>query len=135
MSSFSRVIFVCLHGSAKSVIAAAWLNFLASERGLPIGAKNCGTEPDMELPPYVITGMSGEGLPTMGIIPQAITSLALGGAARVVTFGPDVSGYIEEDCPVETWKVPNVDAGYAAASMAIRAKVEELVQRLVNETR
>ena len=45
----SRVLFVCLHGAAKSVVAAAHFRRLAAARGLAIGAVAAGTEPDAEL--------------------------------------------------------------------------------------
>src|SRR4029453_17394056 len=44
-----RVLFVCLHGAAKSVVAAAHFRRLASARGLSISAVAAGTEPDAEV--------------------------------------------------------------------------------------
>ena len=41
-----RVLFVCLHGAAKSVVGAAHFRRLAAERGLTIDAVAAGTEPD-----------------------------------------------------------------------------------------
>jgi arsenate reductase len=40
-----RVIFVCEHGAAKSVIAAAYFNKIATERGLPDRATYRGASP------------------------------------------------------------------------------------------
>src|SRR5919106_1489229 len=45
----SRVLFVCLHGAAKSVVAAAHFRRLAKGRGLSFDAVAAGTEPDPEL--------------------------------------------------------------------------------------
>src|SRR5215510_2876629 len=56
-----RVLFVCLHGAAKSVVAAAQFRRLASARGLSIGAVAAGTEPDPELAPAAVKGLSGDG--------------------------------------------------------------------------
>jgi hypothetical protein len=42
----SRVLFVCLHGAAKSVVAAAHFRRLAGAAGLGIEAVAAGTEPD-----------------------------------------------------------------------------------------
>ena len=47
----SRVLFVCLHGAAKSVVAAAHFRRLAAARGLSMTAVAAGTEPDAELAP------------------------------------------------------------------------------------
>ena len=58
----SRVLFVCLHGAAKSVIAAAHFRRLAAARGLAIDAVAAGTEPDGELAPGAVKGLAGDGL-------------------------------------------------------------------------
>src|ERR671925_873480 len=42
----ARVLFVCLHGAAKSVIGAAHFRRLAAARGLSVDAVAAGTEPD-----------------------------------------------------------------------------------------
>jgi protein-tyrosine-phosphatase len=39
-----KVAFVCLHGSAKSLIAAEYLNRVAIERKLPLRATTSGPE-------------------------------------------------------------------------------------------
>ena len=39
------VVFVCEHGAAKSVVATAYFNTLAAERGLPFRATFRGTAP------------------------------------------------------------------------------------------
>jgi hypothetical protein len=51
------VVFVCLHGAAKSVIAGAYLNRLARERGLDIHATAAGIEPEPEIPLHVRDGL------------------------------------------------------------------------------
>ena len=43
------VVFVCEHGAAKSVIATAYFNKLAAERGLPYRATFRGTTPQEAL--------------------------------------------------------------------------------------
>src|SRR5712691_3153907 len=62
----SRVLFVCLHGAAKSVVAAAHFRRLASARGLALDAVATGTEPDAELGPGAVKGLAGEGLRDAG---------------------------------------------------------------------
>src|SRR5690242_15420164 len=44
------ILFVCEHGSAKSVIAAAHFKRLAEQRGLPHRAIARGINPDPEIP-------------------------------------------------------------------------------------
>src|SRR5262249_4403189 len=58
-----RVLFVCLHGAAKSVVAAAHFRRLAAARGLAVDAVAAGTEPDPELAPAAVKGLAADGLP------------------------------------------------------------------------
>ena len=103
-----RVLFVCLHGAAKSVVAAAHFRRLAATRGLDVEAVAAGVEPDAGLTPAAITG--------------------LGAATRVVSFGCEVDA---GPTPTERWDdVPAVSGGYAAARDRITAHVEQLVAEL-----
>src|SRR5690349_1513124 len=56
------VLFVCEHGAAKSVIAAAHFNKIAKERGLPYRAVARGTAPDQTIPDGVRNGLKQAGL-------------------------------------------------------------------------
>ena len=58
------VVFVCEHGAAKSVIAAAYFNKLAGETGLRVRAIARGTNPDPQLSPITIAGLHADGPPT-----------------------------------------------------------------------
>jgi len=70
MTSRQRVLFVCLHGSAKSLIAAEYFNRLASARGLDASATSAGTEPDDAIPPRVVSGLAGDGIDVAGRRPR-----------------------------------------------------------------
>ena len=123
-----RVLFVCLHGAAKSVVAAAHFRRLAAARGLEADAVAAGIEPDAELTPAAVKGLAGEGLPGRPERPRPVTLHDLGAAARVVTFGCDVRA---ESAPTERWDdVPAVSEGYPAARDRIVARVERLVAEL-----
>src|SRR5258706_16004324 len=50
------VVFVCEHGSAKSVLAAAHFNALAKRRGLRVRAISRGTNPDQAIAAPVAEG-------------------------------------------------------------------------------
>src|SRR3989454_7062849 len=69
-----KVLFVCLHGSAKSLIAAEYFNRLAAARGLGARATSAGTEPDDVIPPRVIQGLRADGIDVEGRRPQRPTS-------------------------------------------------------------
>jgi hypothetical protein len=123
----ATVVFVCLHGSAKSVIAAAWLQRLAEARGLRVRATAAGTEPDPGLPPAVVAGLLADGLDVRGQRPRAVDPDELARAARVVSLGCDLGGAFAG--PVERWDdVPPVSADFAAARDAIVVRVRRLVE-------
>ena len=124
----SRVLFVCLHGAAKSVVGAAHFRRLAAERGLPIGAAAAGTEPDQELAPGAVKGLAGDGLAPAPARPRPITLYDLASATRIVSFGCDVAP--PRGQRIEQWDVPAVSDGYAAARDRIVANVERLVAEL-----
>jgi hypothetical protein len=101
----SRVLFVCLHGAAKSVVAAAHFRRLAAARGLSI-----------------------DGLPATPARPRPVTLYDLASATRVVSFGCDITPTGSQR--VDQWDVPAVSDGYAAARERIVANVERLVSEL-----
>jgi protein-tyrosine-phosphatase len=135
MSRESNVLFVCLHGAAKSVIAAQHFRRLAAERRLDLVADAAGMEPDAEIPPHVIAGLAGDGIDVVGNRPQAMTPERARGALRIVSFGCDLSQVAADGVEVESWTdVPAVSDGYAEARRVIVKRVEDLVDRLTSDT-
>jgi protein-tyrosine-phosphatase len=124
----SRVLFVCLHGAAKSVVAAAHFRRLASAKGLTIEAVAAGTEPDPQLAPGAVKGLAEDGLVVAPARPRPVTVYDLQSAARVVSFGCDVTP--AKGQRVDQWDVPAVGDGYAAARDRIVTNVERLVAEL-----
>jgi protein-tyrosine-phosphatase len=123
-----RVLFVCLHGAAKSVIGAAHFRRLAAARGLAMDAVAAGTEPDAALAPGAVKGLAAEGLTPTPSHPRPVTLFDLSSATRVVSFGCDVVPAAGQR--VEQWDVPAVSEGYGAARDRIVANVERLVDEL-----
>ena len=124
----SRVLFVCLHGAAKSVVAAAHFRRLAAARGLAMTAVAAGTEPDPELAPGAVKGLAGDGLTAVPARPRPVTLHDLDSAARVVSFGCDVVPARGQR--VDQWDVPAVSDGYEMARRRIVDKVERLITEL-----
>ena len=87
MEPTRRVLFVCLHGSGKSLIAAEYFRRLAAQRGLEIGARSAGIEPDLQIPRSVIKGLSKDSIDVRGRIPRRVAREDLANAWRVVSFG------------------------------------------------
>jgi arsenate reductase len=140
-SSFAQtppqtILFVCEHGAAKSVVAAAHFNKRAMERGLPFRAISRGSAPDPAVPARITEGLAGEGL-TMpaSFAPALVTAGDVNAAARVVTF--DVSLPVPHDrAMVTSWDgLPAFSDAYAPASAAIASKVDALLKELETATR
>lgn len=128
MRPVSTVLFVCLHGAAKSVIAAAYLERLARERGLPVRATAAGTEPDPEIPAGVVAGLLADGLDVRGRRPRRVTREELAAADRVVAFGCDVEALAPPGTPVIRWDdIPAVSEDFAKARDAIAARLPGLL--------
>jgi protein-tyrosine-phosphatase len=124
-----RVLFVCLHGAAKSVVGAAHFRRLAASRGLAVDAAAAGTEPDAELTPGAVKGLAADGLTAAPRRPRPVTLYDLSAATRVVSFGCDVTP--KGGQPVDRWDdVPNISDGYDKARDRIVARVDRLVSEL-----
>lgn len=122
------ILFICLHGSAKSLIAAEHLNRLARSRGLVLRGESAGVEPEADVPPPVITGLGEDGIDVQGYTPRHVTAGRLAAATRIVSFGCDLSRMLPARKLVEQWDdVPMVSDGYAAARDAIVARVVALL--------
>jgi protein-tyrosine-phosphatase len=123
-----RVLFVCLHGAAKSIIGAAHFRRLAAAGALGVDAVAAGTEPEEMLAPGAVQGLAEDGLVTRPRRPRPVTLYDLATASRIISFGPAVAPTAGQ--PVEHWEVPAVSDGYATARDRIVARVERLVEEL-----
>jgi protein-tyrosine-phosphatase len=120
VATTAKVVFVCLHGAAKSVLAAALFEQEATRAHVPVEAFARGIEPDAEVSAAAAEGLLAEGLDVRGSRPRALTPGDLVGASRVVAFGCDVSEVLPPGIPVEQWaEVPAVSDGYARARAAV----------------
>jgi len=128
MSQNRRILFVCLHGAAKSVLAAADCERLAATRGLHITADFVGTEPDADIAPAVAVALRADGVDLGGRKPRLVTSQDVTVADRVVAFGCELGAAAAPGTRVDQWtEVPAVSDGLPAARAAIRARLERLL--------
>jgi protein-tyrosine-phosphatase len=130
-ASETLVVFVCQHGSAKSLIAAEHLARLARARGLPLRSQSLGLERDPEFPPHVVAGLAADGFDVRGYVPRQASAVELGAAARVVSFGCDLGSLVSATTAIDRWDdLPMVSDGYARARDAIVGRVEALLDDL-----
>ena len=129
MNQTPVVVFVCEHGSAKSVVAAAHFNKLASESNLKLRALARGTNPDKEIAPSAAKGLQADSL-AFEPLPRKLTREDVAAAARVVTFCKLPAEY-DKIARVETWHgVPPVSEDYNKAREAIVERIKHLLDKL-----
>jgi arsenate reductase len=125
------VVFVCQHGAAKSVLAAALLEHLAAERGTPLRALARGTEPEPQVAPAVTAVLLAKGVDVRTWQPRLVTREDLAKAWRVVSFGPDLSYLLPTGTLVQVWSdVPAVADSLQAAQAVIADRLSALLKDL-----
>jgi arsenate reductase len=130
MQEAKTVAFVCLHGSAKSLIAAEYMSRLARDSGLAISATTSGPEPDAEVPANVIEGLLRYGIDARRRVPERVSAQALTKAGHIVSFGCDLADLVGERA-VEHWDdCPAVSDDFDIAFAFITQRVETLFGRL-----
>jgi arsenate reductase len=125
------VVFVCEHGSAKSVIAAAEFQRMIKESGLDVNVLTRGTNPDAEIPKLVRDGLKADGVDIGTLKPTEVSEKDLAGATKIVTFGPDLKPWLPAGRTVtDLSDTPSVTADYHAAQEYIKKQLEVLIQDL-----
>lgn len=126
-----KVVFVCEHGAAKSVIAAAEFKRLAKEKGLAVEVISRGTQPDAEIPPLVRKGLQADGIDIGAAKPVKVSAADLKGATKVITFGPDLQELLPAGLKAADWSAtPSPSADYRAARAYIVKQLEALAAEM-----
>lgn len=123
------VLFVCLHGSAKSVIAAEHCRHLAALRGLGIAVASAGLEPDDQIPANVVDGLASDGIRIDYRKPERINAAILSRSCYVVAIGCTIAT-APEPMFIHWSDIPAVDDDYGAARNIIVAKLTVLVDEI-----
>lgn len=108
------------------MVAAAHFNRLAAERGLSVRAISRGTDPDSEVHPGALAGLSADGLAPPNE-PQKLTPADLAAARTIVSFS-------QLGAPGEIWTVPAVSENYPLARNAIVERVTRMIETLKSGT-
>lgn len=127
MDNHSAIVFVCEHGAAKSMIAAAHFNRIAEQLGLEQRAIARGTTPDPEISLQTVEGLSEDGLSPTESMPQKLTQADLDSAQHVISFCELPVEY-RQKIKVEHWgDVPLVSADYKQARDVIIDHIRRLL--------
>jgi protein-tyrosine-phosphatase len=125
------IVFVCEHGSAKSLVSASFCQRLAQDRGLAVKAVSRGTAPDAAVPAAVVAALHEDGFDVASFVPRAVSDGDLRAATCVVAFGVDLRERVGADDHLERWDdIPPVSRSYAEAREAILLRLEALLRRL-----
>jgi protein-tyrosine-phosphatase len=125
-----KILFLCPHGGAKSVMAASYFNRLAQEHALPQVAVAAAAEDPYDAVPEPVAGLlERDGFDVRTFTPRRVEDDALKSATRVIGIGCGLAG-------VEHWDdVPQASEDLHGSAAAIRRHVEELVEELRTERR
>jgi arsenate reductase len=126
------IVFVCEHGSAKSLVAALFLERLAKERGLSLRGVSRGTSPDVSVPAVVLEGLREDGFDAAAFRPRALEDADVLTAARVVAIGVDIGdGKPRTGTRLERWDdIPPLSESYPKARNVIVSRLTSLLRRL-----
>ena len=124
------VVFVCEHGTVKSVIAAEIFNKRAAERKLAVRAVSRGLSPDPAIPAAVADNLAKDGFDVAGFQAVKLAAEDVKGAAHVVAIGVKTP-LLDDAKAVTRWTdVPPASTQYVAARDAMAKRVDALLDDL-----
>ena len=129
------VVFVCEHGAAKSVIATAYFNKIAAERGLKARAMYRGVNPQADLSVSAMKGLKEHGLRVEEHKPALIAQSDVDAATVIFAIGCTLPSNAVASGKAGNWDDVPDDRGYGPTRDAIKRHVEELVDRLLKQQR
>jgi arsenate reductase (thioredoxin) len=128
------ILFMCPHGAAKSVLASAYFQRVAKERGFNVQVRSAGTDPDPTVSSAVASHLKTNGYDIPVAKPRRATEDDMAVADIVISIGCDLGGLPKPRGTVHTWDdVPALSEEFAAADAKIRERVMELIDQLVRQ--
>lgn len=125
-----RLLFLCPHNAAKSVLAAAYCRKLAAQRNIAVHVDSAGTHPGPVVSPLVIKAVQAEGIDVSDYQPRRVTQDEVGAAWRVVSLGCPPDDLPQPAGAVEYWD----DVPPPSQDLALtRAVIIEHINRLLDE--
>ncbi|MEP6999918.1 MAG: hypothetical protein ABI969_05540 [bacterium] len=125
------VLFVCEHGTVRSLLAKILFEQYAKEVGLNMVAVSRGTPADSILPAFMLVGLKADHVTLGSWRPQTLGPSDLASASYVVSFDVPLAATATANVPRAQWDaLPPVSQNYAAGREAIKMRVHELVDSL-----
>lgn len=133
-SKAPTILFMCPHGAAKSVLASAYFQRLAKERGLNVQVRSAGTDPDPHISPTVASHLKRTGYDVPVAKPRRATADDMANADVVISIGCDLKELPSPRGTLLQWdNVPSTTDEFARADERIRERVVALVDELVRK--
>jgi arsenate reductase len=130
------ILFVCEHGAAKSVIAAAYFDKLAKDQHLNYRAAFRGINPDAAINSVAEKGLKQDEIDTSGWKPTRLVQKDVDEASRIVTLGCALPAGTRVTSKVTDWNdIPSPSQNYELAREEIKKRVQKLVDDLAKEER
>lgn len=125
------VLFVCEHGTVKSLLAKVYFEQYAKEVGLAMRAESRGTHADSIVPPWMQRGLALDHVELGTWRPRTLAAGDLAAASYIVSFDVPAAATAGATVPRSQWDgLPSVSENYANGRDAIRARVRLLVDSL-----
>ena len=128
--SAPAIVFVCEHGAAKSVIATAYFNKMAAERGLSYRAEFRGTDPQEALSVRAIAGLKADGVAIPSGAPTKIGAADIAKATHIFAIGCTLPAAAVSSGKSKDWSDVPDDKGYEGQRDAIVRHVKALLDDL-----
>ena len=126
-----KVLFVCLHGAAKSVVAAEYLGRLAREAGHDVDAAAAGLEPDEAIPEHVVRALANDGFDVSGRTPRHLMDADVADADIVISLGCSLETASPPGQLISWDDIPAVSDGYGPARDAIIGRLRTFLADMV----
>jgi arsenate reductase (thioredoxin) len=132
-SQVKKIIFVCEHGAAKSVIAATYFNQLAKERNLNWEGVCRGTTPDAALTQGTIEGLQRDSLLNKDLVPEKLSINDTSNAVMIIRFTTLPEDF-KTNLKQEDWSsLPNLNDDYSKRRDALVKRLNVLLDSLENK--
>ena len=129
--SSKPVLFVCEHGTVRSLLAKVLFEEYAAAVGLKMSAVSRGTRADSLVPPWMLQGLAADHVELGFWRPQTLRPDDLTNAAYVVSFDLPAGATAGSRGPRAYWdSLPSVSRDYAKGRDAIKVRVHQLVDSL-----
>ena len=122
------VLFVCVHNTGRSQMAAAWLTHLAGDR---IEVRSAGSAPADQVNPAAVAAMQEVGIDLTAAQPKALTTETVETSDVVITMG------CGDACPVFPgkryldWQLDDPAGKDVAGVRPIRDEIKARVEQLI----